>query len=119
MKNIIHDLTGLNEKSILIEQYTGNSLRCEYDLIEAANNRDIQKFTSGKLDQFEKRVKSEIDPNKYSSNNQYLFIDGNYYDTKSSYIHEFNLKQDRQDFLRLTSDYLLFKFLKTLSENIL
>ena len=59
MKNFIHDLTGLSEKFILLEQYSGETLRCELDLIEAAFNRNIQKFTFGKMDQFEKRLKME------------------------------------------------------------
>ena len=111
MKNFIHDLTGLSEKYILIEQYSGESFRCELDLIEAANSRNIQKFTSGKIDQFEKKIKSEIDPNKYQSINQFLFIAGNYHDAKSTFIHENDLKQNRQDYLRLSSEYFLFNFL--------
>jgi hypothetical protein len=111
MKNIIHDLTGLSEKFILLEQYSGQSSRCDLDLIEAANSRNIQKFTSGKIDQFEKKVRSGIDPNKYSGINEYLYITANFFDAKSSFIHEYNLKQDRQDYLRLSSDYLLFNFL--------
>ena len=111
MKNIIHDLTGLSEKFILLEQYSGDSFRCEYDLIEAANSRNIQKFTKSKIDQFEKRVKSEIEPNKYSIIDDYLFITANYNYAKSSFIHEYNLKQEREDSLRLASDYSLYYFL--------
>ena len=95
----------------MIEEYSGNSFRCEFDLIEAANARNIQKFTSGKIDQFEKRIKSEIDPNKYQSISQFLFIAGNFFDAKSTFIHEYNLKQSRLDSLRLSSDYILFNFL--------
>lgn len=62
MKNFIHDLTWLSEQFILIEQYTGNSLQCEYDLIEAANDRNIPKYTSTKIDQFGKRIKNGINP---------------------------------------------------------
>lgn len=87
MKNLIHDLTGLSEKFILLEQYSEDSFRCEFDLIEAANSRNIQKYTSGKIDQFEKRVKREIDPNKYSSISQFLSIAGSYHDAKSTFIH--------------------------------
>ncbi|HRA99028.1 MAG TPA: hypothetical protein PK294_01195 [Ignavibacteria bacterium] len=111
MKNIIHDLTGLSEKFILLEKYSGESFRCELDLIEAGNSRNLQKFTSGKLDQFEKKIKSEADPNKYSSINGFLTVAGGFYDTKSSFIHEYNLKQDREEYLRLASDYSLFNFL--------
>ncbi len=111
MKNLIHDLTGLSEKFILLEQYSADTFRCDYDLIEAANNRNIQKFTSGKIDQFEKRVKSEIDPNKYNIIEDLLYITTNYYYAKSSFIHEYNLKHAREDSLRLASDHLLYYFL--------
>ena len=111
MKNFIHDLTGLSEKFILLEQYSGETLRCELDLIEAAFSRNIQKFTFGKMDQLEKRLKMEIDPNKYSSINQFLFIAGNYYDSKSSFILDYDLKQNREYTLRLASEYSLYNFL--------
>ena len=111
MKNIIHDLTKLSEKFILLEHYSEDSYRCEYDLIEAANSRNIQRFTSGKIDQFEKRVRSEIDPNKHSRIEDYLYITSNYYYAKSSFIQEYNLKHEREDSLRLASDHLFFYFL--------
>ena len=111
IKNIIHDLTGLSERFILLEHYSEDSYRCEYDLIEAANSRNIQKFTKGKIDQFSKRARSEIDPNKYSIIDDYLLITAYYNYAKSSFIHEYNLKQDREESLRLASDYSLFYFL--------
>ena len=111
MKNFIHDLTGLSEKFILIEQYTGNSLQCEYDLIEAANDRNIPKYTSTKIDQFGKRIKNGINPDRYSNINEFLRFARRYDDSKSTFIHENNLKEDRQDLLRTSSDYLLFDFL--------
>ena len=111
MKNFIQDLTGFSEKFILLEQYSGDSFRCELDLIEAANNRNIQKFTSSKIDQFEKRIKSEINPNKYQSITQFLSVTGNFFDANSTFIHEYNLKQSRLDYLRLSSDFTLFNFL--------
>ena len=111
MKNFIHDLTGLSEKFILLEQYSGETLRCELDLIEAAFSRNIQKFTFGKMDQLEKKIDKDIDPNKYSSINQFLFIAGNYYDSKSSFVLDYDLKQDREDSLRLASEYSLYNFL--------
>ncbi|MFZ1322644.1 MAG: hypothetical protein WAT71_13890 [Ignavibacteria bacterium] len=111
VKNIIHDLTGLSEKFILLEQYSGETLRCELDLIEAAFNRNIQKFTFGKMDQFEKRLKMENDPNKYSNINNLLLIAGNYYDSKASFILDYNLKQNRENSLRLASEYWLYNFL--------
>jgi len=110
MKNIIHDLTKLSEKFILLEHYSEDSYRCEYDLIEAANSRNIQRFTSGKIDQFEKRVRSEIDPNKYSMIDDLLYITTNFYYAKSSFIQEYNLKQDREDSLRLASEHSLHYF---------
>lgn len=111
MKNIIHDLTKLSEKFILLEEYTGDSFRCEYDLIEAANKRNIQKFTSAKIDQFEKKSINQIDPNNYSIIDDYLLINSFYNYTKSSFIHEYNLKQKREDSLRLASEFLLYYFL--------
>ncbi|HAY34596.1 MAG TPA: hypothetical protein PK536_04555 [Ignavibacteria bacterium] len=111
MKNIIYVLTGLSEKFILLEEYSVNYLRCEIDLIEAAHSKNLPKFTSGKIDQLEKKINIEIDPNKYSSINQFLAVAYKFFDMKSSFIHEYNLKQDRQDFLSRSSDYLLFNFL--------
>jgi hypothetical protein len=111
MKNLIHDLTGLSEKFILLEHYAEDSYRCDYDLIEAGNSRNIQRFTSGKIDQFEKRVRSEIDPNRYSMIDDYLYVTSNYYYAKSSFIKEYDLKKEREESLRLASDHLLYYFL--------
>jgi len=110
MKNLIHDLTGLCEKFILLEQYSGDTFRGDYDLIEAANNRNIQKFTSGKIDQFEKRVRSETDPNNYSMIDDLLYITSNFYYAKSSFIKEYDLKQNREESLKLASEHLLYYF---------
>lgn len=111
MKNLIHELTGLCEKFILLEQYFKDTFRSDYDLIEAANNRNIQKFTAGKIDQFEKRVKHESDPNKYSIIEDLLYVMANYNYAKSSFIHEYELKHDREESLRLASQYHLYYFL--------
>lgn len=111
MKNIIHDLTKLSEKFILLEHYAGDSYRCDYDLIEAANHRNIQTFTSIKINQFEKRARSEIDPNKYSMIDDLFYVTANFFYAKSSFIKEYELKQEREESLRLASDNLLYYFL--------
>ncbi len=111
MKNLIHDLTGLSEQFILLEHYSADTFRCEYDLIEAANSRNIQKFTSGKIDQFEKRVKSEPAPDKYTIIDDLLYVTSNFYSAKSSFIKEYDLKRERADSLRLASEHLFCYFL--------
>lgn len=113
MKNIIHDLTGLSEQFILLEHYSRDSFRSEYDLIEAANDRNIQSYTSKKIGQFEKRVEKEIAPDRYSIIEDLLYVSGNFNYAKSSFIHEYDLKSGREESLRLAAENLLFYFLIT------
>ena len=111
IKNLIHDLTGLSEKFILLEQYSADTFKCDYDLIEAANSRNIQKFTKSKIDQFERRVRNEIDPNRYSIIEDLFYVTANFYYAKSSFIKEYELKQEREESLKLASENLLYYFL--------
>lgn len=111
MKNLIHELTKLSETFILLEQYLKESFRNEYDLIETASLRNITKLTARKFDRFEKLIKKEIDPNNYSIIDDFMYITGNFNYAKSTFIHENNLKDSRENALRKASDYALYYFL--------
>lgn len=111
MKNLIHELTKLSETFILLEQYFKESFRNEYDLIEAASFRNITKLTISKIDKFEKLIKKEIEPNNYSIVDDYLYIVGNFNYARSTFIHQNNLKDSREDALRTASDHALFYFI--------
>lgn len=111
MKNIIFDLNKLCETFVLLEKYLKNSYQREYDLIETLGSRNIRKLTLSKIDQFEKKVKSELEQNKYSAIDDYLLTTSHFNYTKEGFINIYNLKLDKSEPIRLASEYLLYYFL--------
>lgn len=111
LKNIIHDLTKLSESFILLEKYSESTLLTEYDLIEALGGRNIQKIALAKIEQFGKKLETELEYNEYSSIDDYLIIASNFNFAKENFIHIYNLKSDKGEPIRLASDYIFYFFL--------
>ncbi len=72
MKNLIHELSKLGMKFIVIEEFEGNRLEKDTILLNGLNNRNIKKLFNVKMKEIERNY------NKDTFNKEYFFVNDFY-----------------------------------------